>query len=106
MADKYFWTKIKNCNHSNMVPDSFRALIVGKSGCGKTSLLMRMLLEDGLLDYNKLTIFGRSLHQPEYQILKAGLEKSSSKDLIIEILNRNKMINNKNDRPENVCFVL
>ena len=82
MEDKYFWTKVKNRNHSNMVPDSFRALIVGKSGCGKTSLLMRMLLEDRLLDYNKLTIFGRSLHQPEYQILKAGFENSLTKEIL------------------------
>ena len=71
---KYFWTSEKNRNHSDCIPDSFRMLIVGRSGCGKTSLLMRLLLEPNLLDYNKLFIFGRSLHQKEYQILKAGFE--------------------------------
>ena len=106
MSAKYYWDKVKNRNHSNMVPDSFRALIVGKSGCGKTSLLMRMLLEDKLLDYNKLTLFGRSLHQPEYKILKAGFENSLAKEHIIKILKHNEMINNLDDKPEHVCQAL
>ena len=100
---KYYWTKIKNRNHSKMVPDSFRMIITGKSGCGKTSLVMRMLLENGLLDYNKLFIFGRSLHQPEYQILKHGFENQLTKELIVLILKHNKLINNLKDKPENVC---
>ena len=62
---KYYWTNVKNRNHSNVVPDSFRMIVTGKSGYGKTSLVMRMLLENGLLDYNKLFIFRRSLHQHE-----------------------------------------
>jgi len=53
-ANKYYWKSNKLRNHSNMMPNSFRALIVGRSGCGKTSLLMRLLLEDHILDYNKL----------------------------------------------------
>ena len=100
---KYFWTSEKNRNHANCIPDSFRMLIVGRSGCGKTSLLMRLLLEPHLLDYNKLFIFGRSLHQKEYQILKAGFENSLTKELIIQILKHNDMINDLEDDPANVC---
>src|SRR5579863_1095680 len=103
---KYFWTSEKNRNHSDCIPDSFRMLIVGRSGCGKTSLLMRLLLEPNLLDYNKLFIFGRSLHQKEYQILKAGFENNLTKEQIIEILKHNDMINDLEDDPANVCKAL
>ena len=103
---KYFWTSEKNRNHSDCIPDSFRMLIVGRSGCGKTSLLMRLLLEPNLLDYNKLFIFGRSLHQKEYQILKAGFESKLTKEQITDILEENDLINELEDDPANVCKAL
>ena len=100
---KYFWTSEKNRNHSNCIPDSFRMLIVGQSGCGKTSLLMRLLLEPNLLDYNKLFIFGRSLHQKEYQILKAGFENKLTKEQITGVLEENDKINRRKKDPTKVC---
>ena len=103
MAAKYYWNSTKTKNHSDMFPESFRALIIGQSGSGKTSVLLRMLLEDNLLDYNKLFVFGRSLHQPEYQILKAGFENHLPKSCIVDILKYNALINDFEDKPENVA---
>ena len=103
MAAKYYWNSTKTKNHSDMFPESFRALIIGQSGSGKTSVLLRMLLEDNLLDYNKLFVFGRSLHQPEYQILKAGFENRLPKSCIVDILKYNALINDFEDKPENVA---
>ena len=40
---------------------SIRGLIVGKSGCGKTTLLLNFLLRPGWLDYDNLCVFGKSL---------------------------------------------
>ena len=54
---------------------SIRGLIVGKSGCGKTTLLLNLFLRPGSLDYDNLCVFGRSLFQPEYRILKKALKK-------------------------------
>ena len=39
----------------------FRGLIICKSGCGKTTLLINLLLRLGWLDYNNINIFGTSL---------------------------------------------
>ena len=103
MAAKYYWNSTKTKNHSDMFPESFRALIIGQSGSGKTSILLRMLLEDNLVDYNKLFVFGRSLHQPEYQILKAGFENHLPKSCIVDILRYDGLINDLKDKPENVA---
>src|SRR5207248_6312460 len=97
--NQYYWKSKNSRNHSPIVPKSIRALIVGRSGCGKTSILMRMLLEDNLLDYNKLFIFGKSLHQTEYQILKSGFESSLDKSHIVNLFKYNKQINNLNVDP-------
>lgn len=65
---------------------SCRALIIGKLGCGKTSLLLRMLLLPKWLDYENLFVFGKSLHQPEYKLLKSGLEKGYNKNEVLKLL--------------------
>ena len=59
-----------------LLPRSIRGIIVGKSGCGKTSLLLNLLLRPGWLNYDNLFVFGRSLFQPEYQILKKAFEEN------------------------------
>ena len=48
-----------------LLPRSIRGIIVGKSGCGKTTLLLNLLLRPSWLDYDNLFVFGRSLFQPE-----------------------------------------
>ena len=59
-------------------------MIIGKSGCGKTTLLINLLLRSGWLDYNNINIFGRSLLQPEYHILKKASEEKLLKIRLFE----------------------
>ena len=41
----------KRCNHP-LLPKGIRGLIISKSGCGKTTLLINLLLRPGWLDCN------------------------------------------------------
>lgn len=61
--------KVSRKNNQEL-PSSIRGIIVGKSGCGKTNLLMNLLLKNNLLDYNNLMVYGKSLFQEEYELLK------------------------------------
>ena len=73
-------------NRKNLfLPVSIRGLIIGKSNCGKSTVLFNLLLQPGWLDYDHLYVFGRSLYQPEYQILKKGFEAGLSKSQICNI---------------------
>jgi len=76
-------SKTNERNHP-LLPQSLRGLIVGKSGCGKTTLLLK-LLRPGWLDYSKLSVFGKSLIQPEYKILKKGFEEQLPKRVIMNL---------------------
>ena len=51
---------VSNKNNHPLLPKSLRGLIVGKSGCGKTTLLLNLLLQPGWLDKSKLSVFGKS----------------------------------------------
>ena len=76
-------------NHHNLLPRNLRALIVGKSFCGKSTLLYNLLLKPWL-DYNNLIVFGKSLHQSEYQVIKSGFEHGLSKEQIANVFNNQK----------------
>ena len=84
--DPIVWSKkkTKRSNHP-LFPKSIRGLIVGKSGCGKTTLLLNLLLKPNWLDYNNLCVFGKSLFQPEYKILKEAFEGNLPKDYILRL---------------------
>ena len=74
----------KRNNHKSL-PRSIRGLIVGKSGCGKTTLMMNLLLNKGWLDYDNLLVFGKSLFQPEYKMLKECLQRNIDKADIMKV---------------------
>ena len=66
-------------NNNKLLPGSIRGIIVGKSGCGKMTLLLNLLLRPGWLHYNSLQVFGKSLFQPEYKILKTHSRRNYRK---------------------------
>src|SRR5438093_5271621 len=72
-------------NHNENLPNSFRMLIVGSSGAGKTSLLLQLLLEPGFLDYNALYVFTATPGQQEYELLNHGFSNGLSKEQIASI---------------------
>lgn len=56
--------------HHFLLPNNIRCIISGPSYCGKTNLMLNLLLTDGYLNYNKLYIYSKSLDQDKYQLVK------------------------------------
>ena len=68
-----------------MPSDTFRMLICGSSGCGKTNLLYHMLIKS-LLYYEEIYLYARNLEQDKYQKIIQKMKKMSHK-LGYELLN-------------------
>jgi len=89
--------------NSQLLPRSIRGLLIGKSGCGITTLLLNLLLRPGWLDYNNLQVFGKSLFQPEYRIIKKAFEEKLPKEEIIRLFDNQDEIMALNVSP--ACIV-
>ena len=85
VSSGYTWKSVNTRTNNPLLPRNVRGLIIGKSNCGKTTLLLNLLLQPHWLDYNHLYVFGQSLHQKEYQILKRGFESGLNKTQVSNI---------------------
>ena len=88
------WNEISSRRFNNpLFPKSIRGILVGKSACGKTTLLLNFLLRPGWLDYNNLYVFGKSLFQPEYRILKKSLPGTTTQEIDTQVIRQPKRDN-------------
>ena len=71
---QYDWQPAEGCRENNpLLPRNLRGLVIGNNGCGKTTAIFNLLLQPDWLDYNHLYVFGKSLHQQEYKVLRKDL---------------------------------
>ena len=59
ISEQYAWKVGMGRHNSPLLPQRIRGLIIGKSGCGKTTVIFNLLLQHRWLDYNHLYIFGK-----------------------------------------------
>ena len=64
-----------------LLPRSIRGIIVGKSGCGKTTLLLNLLLRPSWLDYDNLPYSEEVFFNPNIEYLKKPLKKICRKSI-------------------------
>jgi Poxvirus A32 protein len=97
--------------HSILFPKNIFCVIAGGTGSGKTNLMLNLLKQEKLLNYDHVYIYSSTLHQPAYEYLrqyyidleKLILEKSSREvkiarffDADNEIMNPSELNKDKN----------
>ena len=99
---QYTWQPGNSSNsreNSPLLPRNVRALVIGKSGCGNTTVIFNLLLQPNWLDCNHLYVFGKSLHQQEYKVLKKGFEVGLSKQQISNVFANQEALHAANVSP-------
>ena len=70
--------------HPCMPEDVFRMLICGPSNSGKTNTLLYMIYE--LLEFDKIYLFSKNLHQKKYQDLLQKFDKKINPKVGYEVI--------------------
>lgn len=86
-------TKSAYHKHSALLPNSIRCIICGPSNCGKTNVIISLLVNKNGLHFENVYIYAKSLFQPKYLYLKRmlstikgiGLYMFSTNDSVIPL---------------------
>ena len=66
---------LKGCgNHAEIFPRNIFCVIAGSTGCGKTNLIVNLLLQENKINYSDVYIYSPTLHQPAYIYFKHSYE--------------------------------
>ena len=60
--------------HSELLPDSIRCIICGPSNCGKTNVIVCLLLDANGLKFRNVYLYSKTPFQPKYATLGKILE--------------------------------
>lgn len=61
-------SKVKK--HSPLLPNSIRCIIAGPSNCGKTNLLINLIISEHGLKFENIYVYSKTLWQPKYKYLE------------------------------------
>ena len=56
--------------HGNLFPNLIRAIITGPSNCGKTNVMLGLILRPNGICFENICLYSNSLNQPKYLFLK------------------------------------
>lgn len=74
-------TTDKVSRHGKLLPNTIRCVICGPSNCGKTNLMISLLLHENGLRFSNLYVYSKSLFQPKYVFLQKVIEMVSDVSL-------------------------
>ena len=61
-------------NHAEIFPRNIFCVIARATGCGKTNLMVNLLLQEQKTNYSDVYIYSPTIHQPAYVYLKDTFE--------------------------------
>lgn len=84
--------RLASKRHSDLLPNSIRGIIAGSSNCGKTNLLVNLIVSENGLKFENVYVYSKTLWQSKYKYLKKLLQpmagigyfEFSSSDEVIE----------------------
>ncbi len=95
--------------HHFLLPNNIRCIIFGPSSCGKTNLMLNLLLTDSYLNYDKLYIYSKSVGQDKYQQLKQwsdSIAKITHQDTVTFLTSQDEIMPvNKHDKKYKTIMV-
>lgn len=61
--------------HSALLPNTIRCIICGPSNCGKTNVMLNLLLHENGLKFKHIYLYSKTAFQPKYLFLKQVMQR-------------------------------
>ena len=65
----------KKPRHSALLPNTIRCIICGPSNCGKTNVMINLILHKNGLKFRNIYLYSKTTFQPKYRFLKEVLSR-------------------------------
>lgn len=70
-----FKDSVHQIRHSPLLPNTIRCIICGPSNCGKTNVMISLLLHENGLKFQNLYLYSKTTFQPKYRFLTEVLTR-------------------------------
>lgn len=89
--------------HSDLLPDTIRCIVCGPSNCGKTNVVLCLLLEKNGLKFENVYLYSKTPFQPKYEQLRLIFDQIP--DLGYHVFGENVEIVKARDAKKNSIFI-
>lgn len=89
--------------HSTLLPNTIRCIICGPSNCGKTNVMLNLLLHENGLKFKHVYLYSKTAFQPKYLFLKQIL--LNIPDAKLFLFSDNKEVVHPNDALANSVII-
>lgn len=89
--------------HSTLLPNTIRCIICGPSNCGKTNIMLNLLLHENGVKFKNIYLYSKTVFQPKYCFLKQVIRCIPNANLFI--FHDNKEVLHPNDALTNSIMI-
>lgn len=89
--------------HSELLPNSIRCIICGPSNCGKTNVMLSLLLHKNGLKFKNIYLYSKTAFQPKYRFLFSVLRRVPG--ILFFIYDNNESVIHPNDAKLNSVMI-
>lgn len=85
---KLHFDKISYQRHGNLLPSTIRCILCGPSNCGKTNVMVNLLINENGLNFTNVYLYTKTADQSKYQFLRHVFDLVPNASLYIYNNNR------------------
>lgn len=89
--------------HSILLPNTIRCIICGPSNCGKTNVMLNLLLHENGLKFKHIYLYSKTAFQPKYRFLSQVIK--SIPEAKLYVYNENNEVLHPNDALKNSIMI-
>lgn len=95
--------RILKIKHSALLPNTIRCIICGPSNCGKTNIMLNLLLHENGLKFKHIYLYSKTSFQPKYLFLRQIMSKIPGAKIFL--YNDSKEVLHPNDALKNSIII-